>query len=201
MNAASLGKTSGFTLLEVLIATTLLGLIMVILFSALRTGGTSWEAGEARIEASEEMRLVLALLRRQLRQARPDAYQDQEETLAAFGGDAQQVFFVSPFLPHNRDGGLHLIRLYVEDGRLSLRYAPFRPQRTPDEMLAMAEPQTVLEGLSAFEIGYFGAMREGDEPQWHEHWASTDTLPYLVRIAVTIGDAEPWPVLTAAVAR
>ena len=43
----------GFTLVEVLIAISLLGLMLVILFGGLRLGGRSWDAIEQRTGRAE----------------------------------------------------------------------------------------------------------------------------------------------------
>ena len=60
---------SGFTLLELLIAITLMGLILVVLYSGLRLGLNSSESGGQRAEATDRLRLVHEFLRRQLAQS------------------------------------------------------------------------------------------------------------------------------------
>ena len=46
------GRVAGFTLLELLIAMSLLGFILALLFAGMRLGARSWDAGEARVEKS-----------------------------------------------------------------------------------------------------------------------------------------------------
>ena len=43
-------RQGGFTLLELLIAITLLGLILVLLFGGLRLGMRSWDAGQLNVD-------------------------------------------------------------------------------------------------------------------------------------------------------
>lgn len=59
----------GFTLVELPVAMTLLGLIFVALFGGLRFGTRTWEVGNERSEAFAEVEVVQSLLRRQLAQA------------------------------------------------------------------------------------------------------------------------------------
>mgnify|MGYP000517628363 CR=1 FL=1 len=62
-------KTRGFTLLEMLIALTLMGLLFTALFSAFYTLSRSWDAADSRISQTEDRRLIAEFLRRQLSQA------------------------------------------------------------------------------------------------------------------------------------
>ncbi|HNT58060.1 MAG TPA: prepilin-type N-terminal cleavage/methylation domain-containing protein, partial [Syntrophales bacterium] len=56
----------GFTLLELLISLTLLSVIAVLVFGALRLGVRAWEKGEATIETRQRERIVMDLLQRQM---------------------------------------------------------------------------------------------------------------------------------------
>ena len=49
---------AGFTLLELVVAITLMGLVLVMLYSGLRAGLNGWDSGEARAEATNRLRLV-----------------------------------------------------------------------------------------------------------------------------------------------
>ena len=59
-------SSSGFTLLELLISLTILAVIVVIVFGALRVGVRAWEKGEKDIDARQRHRIVLDLFKRQL---------------------------------------------------------------------------------------------------------------------------------------
>ena len=61
----------GFTLAEVLVAMALLGLVLIMMFSALHTTSRSWYLGEARAVQNDERRLVQSFLRRQFEQVVP----------------------------------------------------------------------------------------------------------------------------------
>ena len=62
-------RPAGFTLLELVVAITLIGLILVVLYGGLRLGLNGTDSGEQRAEASNRLRLVQEFLRRQLAQS------------------------------------------------------------------------------------------------------------------------------------
>jgi len=61
--------SSGFTLLELLISLSIVGLILLIVFGALRIGSRAWEKGERDVEAHQRQRIVLGLIKQQLASA------------------------------------------------------------------------------------------------------------------------------------
>ena len=80
---------TGFTLLELVVAITLMGVVLVLLYSGLRLGLNGWDGGEARAEATNRLRLVEEFLRRQLAQSMT-VYQanDRQERVIVFAGQA-----------------------------------------------------------------------------------------------------------------
>ena len=61
-----LRQARGFTLIEILVSLTLLGIIFLLLFSCLYTSNKSWIAGEKKISRNDEVRLVSHFLRRHI---------------------------------------------------------------------------------------------------------------------------------------
>jgi len=75
---------AGFTLLEVLIAVTLLALLAVGLYSILRIGIHSWQQGAGYIDANQRHRTVVDLVRKQIASAYPlSPSSDQRQSLTA----------------------------------------------------------------------------------------------------------------------
>ena len=64
-------SSKGFTLLELLISLTIIGLILVIIFGALRIGVRAWEKGERDVESHQRRRVVLGLVKRQFASTYP----------------------------------------------------------------------------------------------------------------------------------
>ncbi len=191
----------GFTLLELLIAMTLMGMILVMVYGGLRLGMRSWEAGQVRVEAVDDMRLVQEFIRRQLRQTvvtfRSDGF---GERVVAFEGDAAQLNLVAPMLAYLGLGGLYFIQFDViqenETDHLRVRWWPFRADGFEDD--DESEESILLSDVSDFEWSYFGSEESGQDPEWYQRWESQTQYPRLVRLRLDVG-GEPWPDLVVAI--
>jgi general secretion pathway protein J len=191
-------RQAGFTLLELIVAITLMGLVLVVLYSGLRLGLNSWDGGEQRAEATHRLRLAQEFLRRQLAQS-ITVYQinDRREQSVVFAGRLDEIEFVAPMLAQLGQGGLYRMRIEAVDGRLRIRWRPYLPTN-PE---AGEERETVLlEGVSEVEWAYFGPEQDNEPespPRWRSDWTSTQRRPQLVRLNLNL-DGNPWPDLVAA---
>lgn len=196
-------RQRGFTLLEMLIGITLLGLLMVLVYGGLRLGTQSWEAGEAAAEVTARQAAVAEYLRRQLAQVYPLRWSagDGTETLA-FVGEADGLRFAAPVAARMAPGGVHLVALAAEpDGEakaLRLHWRPPDPEHPAFEFGAEDGQAVVVRGIEAVEFAYYGAETEDAEPDWHAAWHSEARLPRLIRLRLRPAQGEPWPDIVAA---
>lgn len=190
----------GFTLLELVVAITLMGLVLVLLYSGMRLGLNGWDSGEQRAETTDRLRLAQEVLRRQLAQSMT-VYQtgDQRERIAVFSGQPNEIEFVAPMLVQLGQGGLYRVRVGAGNGRLWMRWRPY----WPDDPDAGPEQESVLlEGVSGLEWSYFGSDRsnggeQSEPPHWRSEWTNPERRPLLVRLNLKV-DGAPWPDLTVA---
>jgi general secretion pathway protein J len=190
---------AGFTLLELLIALSLMGLVLVMVYSALWLGIRSWDAGDERATQLNDMRLVQGFLRRNLRQSQTVFRIDEDaQRVVVFEGAVQHMTFVAPLLTHLGLGGLYLIELDLVDvegiGQLRIRWQPYRPDTLEDNRVHEddSEATLLLSEVADVQWSYFGVEEDGDEPDWHERWVNTQERPRLVNLRLTWRD-EPWP--------
>lgn len=202
-----MNNQSGFTLLELLIAMALMGLVLVMLYGGLRLGMRSWDAGEQRAESVNEVRLIEDFIRRQLRQSMTVYREDPEQGQAVvFEGQADSLTFVAPLLSYLGMGGLYVIQFDVVQNqgtdRLRMRWTPYRPivesglqtKKTP------APEETILvNGVSDLQWEYFGVLEDNQEPQWYDRWPSVQQRPQLVRLNLSVR-GQRWPDLVARLA-
>jgi len=113
-------KAQGFTLIEVLIAMTLLSIMMVLLFTSLKICADSWGKGESKITDVNEVAVVYNFFQRDLSGAKPlwndsTAEQQTEEKTFSFQGNAQSMQFVSAFPASAGRPGLQLFSLNLQE--------------------------------------------------------------------------------------
>ncbi|MDX1606525.1 MAG: prepilin-type N-terminal cleavage/methylation domain-containing protein [Candidatus Competibacterales bacterium] len=194
----------GFTLLELLIAMSLLGLLVGVLYGGLDTGIRSWERGLSQSARVNEMRLVSGFLRTQLRQSRTVYLNDPDRgRVVFFDGTEDSLGWVAPMLGYLGRGGLYDVRLdRIEQGdeaMLRLRWRPYRLDADLDDVLdPEAEEETVLlEQVSEFVVRYYGSPEPGQDPSWQSHWDNPAQRPALVSIALVVAGRQ-WPTLDVA---
>lgn len=194
-----LKKPNGFTLIEVIIAMTLLSLILVLLFSTIFTANKSWQSTERKIEHNDELRLVSRFIQRQITQMTPLLWSDNKKQKLLFSGKNNEISFTTTLPAHRGGGGVQLVTLKMNntDGinhlDLYYRYAggdifPFDNDNF--------EQVTLLENIKNIEIAYFGREKEDQEPQWQDEWQNDDFLPLLISIKIQGTETnQDWPEL------
>jgi general secretion pathway protein J len=187
---------AGFTLLELLISMTLLGLLMVVVFGGLRFGARAWERNEAHATATDDVRLVQTLLRREIARAYPLFLMDQANLAnrhVDFDGSEDSMSFLAPALAALADAGRARITLSraVHDGKTALVLSAVA------ELAADSRPysEVMVDGLKSLDFSYFGADVSKDAPTWRTSWSNEKTMPQLVRVHAVFadGDARTWP--------
>lgn len=193
--------SAGFTLLELLIAITLLGLLMAALFGGLRLGARAWERGEERLDESGRLQVVQNFLRDRLAAAYPLSADDQDgRPRLAFEGTDEALRFVT-LMPEYLGTGFAEFTLAVADHEgardLVVRWRRFADLEDANDA-GDDEPQTkvLLEGIETLEVAYYGAQRRGEPVTWHDQWQDVGVdLPRLVRLRVVFfeNDRRHWP--------
>ncbi|MCU0893801.1 MAG: prepilin-type N-terminal cleavage/methylation domain-containing protein [Rhodospirillales bacterium] len=206
------GGEAGFTLLELLAALTVLGILMAMMFGGLRFGARVWESGDQGLRGLAELQTASGFIRRQIAQAIPvDAGWSQQETArAGFRGTERAVRLVGPAPSQFLPGGLYEMVFGISDADTGSRDFSvwWRPLARADEVAAVGieadwrtRQAVLVEGVSEVRISYFGRGEEMDEePRWHERWDTMTLPPALVsvRIAFPPGDRRFWPDLVVA---
>ena len=200
----------GFTLIEVLIAMTLLSIMVVLLFSSLRICAQSWEQGENKITEVNEVAVVYSFFHRHLSPAIPlwndftakdgsqleaGAGTEKADKIFSFQGKKQSLEFVSVFPASAARSGLQLfsIQLQEEDDEqvIKVTLTPFFPVSAGEEW--RQEEVVLLRHVSDFELAYFGATGDAGESSWQDEWLEKDAQPRLVKISINTTNGVFWP--------
>ena len=185
---------SGFTLVELVIALAMLGVMMALLYSGLAFSFRSWDAGELHGRREADRRIGENFLRRELTELFPMRWKDPMMLKFALDGEPQRLRFVSSRPPDVAMGGLSLVSLSVEQG----------PERTRNLVMHRAMPDddakdfgpldktdgiVMLEDVESVKFAYFGVDNDFADPHWSDSW-TTARIPQLVRMTVRDADGS-----------
>lgn len=192
----------GFSLIEVLLATSLLAAGMALAFLTLRSAGQATERARAVAAESERLRAVQAFLRRQLSGALPMAIEVDTATGEAtlFEASRRELRFVAPMPGYLSRGGPYVQQLRLVPDRDGLRLEFAFQLLTPDGAAeAERPPEVLLRGVvdGAFEVRTLAP--DGGIGPWLPEWQQPAQLPQLVRLRLqTMPGQAPFPDLVAA---
>jgi general secretion pathway protein J len=202
-SGGSAAKATGFTLIEVLLATTLLAAGLALAFATLRAATATATRGEAIAQRSERMRAVEGFLRRRLGATQPIAYAlDQDTGLASrFNGDEQHMRFVADLPDYLGRGGPYLHDLAVErdgDGvRLTLALQMVLAGQAIEETRPRP-PEILADGLRAVRFRYRALDADNQLGEWQDKWETGEALPLQVEISLRDAAGRDWPPLLVA---
>jgi general secretion pathway protein J len=191
-------RARGFTLLEVVVALSLLALAVALALGTLRgaTGATARAEGTA--QRDERLRAVQGLIRRQVGAALPMAMAIDPETGEAqlWRGEAHELEFVGAMPGYLSRGGPHVQTLELVGDRLQFQHAML----TPDGALEPErEPTVLLDGIAEASFSYRTLDDAGRPGPWQDAWPTPTTLPPVVRLKVRFKDeTRRWPELLLA---
>lgn len=190
-------RQAGFTLLEVLAALVLLALLLVGVYSGVRTATHSVRSGTAAVERIDQIRSAQQFLQRELAQSMtsPIGRNARGEDVY-FEGSAREMRYVAPLPGYLGKLGAQLQQLtLVDDGhgalRLELRLALLPPDGRPPRPLG--EPQVLLDHIHGGGFSYRGIDVLGHVVPWTETWPDGRLLPLLVRIELEPQGNYGWP--------
>lgn len=193
----NLGAASkGFTLIEVLIALTLLSIMVVLLFTSLKICADSWEKGETKITAVNEIAVVYNFFQHHLATAKPlfNTSATGEKSFS-FQGNSQSMQFVSAFPASAGKLGLQLfsVSLLEEDNDQFINVALVPFINLAEDENPSKEEVTLIKHVSEFKLSYFGSEDGMTEGSWNEEWVNKTVLPSLIKINITLVNGYFWP--------
>ena len=175
---------SGFTLMELLVALTLLALLMTVMLGGLRLGTHVWETSNTHIESGDEVSVVRNFLRQRLEEALPVSAAGRNRTNRPhFVGEPERLQLTSS-MPASLGEGLFQLQLAVnpasEDdkaGRLILDWRAWPEAASGDNSQRM-----ILDDVAGIAFAYYTNGTRREEGRWVRTWQDQDLLPELIRV-------------------
>jgi general secretion pathway protein J len=195
--------SSGFTLLELLISLTIMGLIVVVVFGAFRIGVRAWEKGEKDVETHQRQRVVLNLIKRQLASIFVHKVGNANSRPFFLKGDKKSMEFLSntSIMPGNQSGlvyARYVVKPEDEDEkeRLGFYEKNFALQdKEKMEDLNEEDFLMLISDVHNIEFEYLKGQDGEEILEWEETWDPDKDkgFPRAVKVTLKV-DADMAPI-------
>lgn len=176
-----MSEEKGFTLLELIIAFAILGLIMLIIGSSLRMGVRAWERGELIADDSQRLRILFERFSSEIRSLYPYQINKEGKRNMAFEGKPESLGFVTSQVDVNWAGGFKWVSYSVNGGNLTVT-EKIVPDKKLDESKGI---ETILEtGVSALKFEYYDKNKDSWETSWDAK--EKGILPDVIKVTINL---------------
>jgi len=183
-------RNAGFTLMEVLVVMTIMGLMMPLIYANVRAGVTAWVQGQVHVSSVSKVQNIQMRLRKQLSQAYPKYLASPGVPgHVEFEGQARSLQFISPMPEALGSGGWAKTTLSIlpDDKGVQLTLSQ-RPELAWEDA-PDAPPDRLIGDLKSASFTYFGS-----DNVWHDDWSNQKELPRLIKLQAEFADGKGvWP--------
>ncbi|HWD59052.1 MAG TPA: prepilin-type N-terminal cleavage/methylation domain-containing protein [Stellaceae bacterium] len=190
-------NTGGFTLLELLVALSVFGFLLVALNRGVHTGMGIWDVQSRHVNKTWDLDGTARLFRTLLTQipTSPAASINPGSpgVAIAFAGNADKLTYVGELPTGFGTAAPADITLQLLGKRLVVNWQPHRHEIAGPRPRATATE--ILRGVDRLEFAYWGLPSPtASSPTWLAAWEGP-SLPDLVRIRLRFGQSDPrrWP--------
>lgn len=205
-NALRRNACGGLTLIEMVVALALVGMMATVLFESLKFGQRSYQKtvqrGDDQWQIFATQRLIRALIENAY--PREPASTDMVREYGLHGNERSIAVTASAPLA-NGGGGLYRYEIALR-GRAAGGndvVVRWRPDFAATAEAGVIAEEILLERVASLEWSYQGGARDvagTDDVTWRDAWDNQRALPKLVRLRVSFApaDARRWPDLIVA---
>ncbi len=175
---------AGFTLLELILSISILGIMIVILMGALRLGFRSVEAGEKKMESLERIKASFQVIDSQIQSEVPLTYDENGETRPCFKGSPDSLEFSSNYSIWQGEAGYVVVSYRVSEGgpgKLSLWASEKKVGQEKERELKLFDQMDEL----GFE--YFSQDPTEEKGKWVDEWTEPTLRPEKIKVHLLKG--------------
>jgi general secretion pathway protein J len=200
--AGGMRRHGGFTLVEMLVAMTLLSLLVLAMGSALRATAQTEERVDQRLARNDELRVTSGFLQSVLGRVsgqRRAGITSVDESPFLLRANAQELIWVGVMPARYGVAGRQFFRLSQlnsgNSGALLLQFMPMDESILPTAWDSAAT-EVLVRDLTDFSLQYQDAGQ--DKPEWQSVWESKDRFPTHVLVSLATRSNGVWPPLVVA---
>lgn len=182
----------GFTLLEMMIAMTMLAVIVGIMTGTLSLAYKTMEKGEKKIDALERNKIVFPLMEAQIQSAFAGFYAEDGQTKSRFAGEEDSLAFASNYSIWQGGAGNCLVKYVVKTNDQGRNFLYVEEKILGTDVAAESRLTDDYESIT-FAYYLESSLEEG---KWIDLWPEDEkNMPRKIRI--TFADGLKKKILTA----
>ena len=191
-------RKEGFTLLEVLLAVTILAIVVGTVYKLWSTSLTAWKRGTVASETAQRQRIVMENLTELTRSA---VLIPSEKHLYELTGTSDEGVSIISFvtasnmlLPANEAllAGMRRVRILMETDEYG---RPFLGMLNEPVLAADNAEPSPLHVLSADVVGFAVRFRNSTDGTWQEFWEDETKVPGAVEYTVAFANGQQDPII------
>jgi general secretion pathway protein J len=184
----SLKNYRGFTLLELMLALTIINIMLLGIYGGVRLAIGSWESSKNKIELVRNLGILSYIIEKQIGSALPLIIEEDIETrLVAFTGHKEFLSFFSPIsLDPKKGNGHYMVTYFIKEDAKNDKCLFVHEEKTPDKTqiqkkdFKIEESLKLIENLNDISFKYYS----NKDLNFKNNWTKDDckAMPSMVKI-------------------
>jgi general secretion pathway protein J len=199
-------RATGFSLVELLLAISLMSMLLALAYGGLRASSQATEKGQKILDESNRIRMAHMFVRRQLTQMLPLAFEqdlEDQQQRTVFIGEQNRIRYVAQMPGYLGYGGPQVQELEIVPGAdgLEMVLSHALLQGFEESFLYEREPVLLLDKVESASFSFLGIDENGEMSNWVTSWDNPSTLPLAVALEIELTEDTylQWPELTTTV--
>lgn len=171
----------GFTLLELLISITMIGLIVLIVGGAMRLSYRSVSSGEKRIDQLERLRMTVGMFAAQVQSSIPLTLDQDTEPKNSLSGQSDALDLATNYSLWKGQAGYVLAAYRIApgpDGKQALSIS--------EHTVGVGDTREaeLLTGCEEMRLSYYAKAAAESEGSWKDSWTDENRVPEKIRLSM-----------------